>query len=152
MEANRDYLNKIKTLQKKTNRSLIQCKQALDESEKDINQAIMWLRKRGVIQSPSKNEFLKSCATLSRDWAEGFLSTAQDSGELSKYYNSGQIDIIQENYFSWNILGVPGVCPFLIFEKDLEHTTDDEEVELIGEVEELYNNAVSQLLPNYIQK
>lgn len=105
----------VKKLQKKTGLALHVCKKALDESGRDFDQALALLKGNGLIQGLSKKEILDRCTALANEWALDFLETTRETGELPKYHTAGRIHVIQDNFFSWYVIGVPGRCPYLVF-------------------------------------
>jgi hypothetical protein len=151
LSEKKSILEKIKVLQGKTGLSYQVCKNALDKNELDMDRSILWLRESSIIQFVSKNELIKKCSSSAVGWAKGFLETTLESGELKTYYESGELDIIQSNYFSFYIAGIPGNCPFIMFKEELKYFTDQENDEFNEEVVELYNKMVEQYLPEYIQ-
>ena len=119
----------IKLLQKRTGASLQVCKKALDESENDIDKAILFLRENNLVQAISKKELIKKCSDYAIEWAESFLELTFETGELQQALESGELDTIQENYYNWYIVGHRGSCPYLTFEKELQFLTDRQKVE-----------------------
>ena len=97
-----------------------------------------------------KDGILAKCKELAHEWALDFLDSTNETGELQRYYEKGNISTIQENFYMWYISGHTRDYN-LLYEDDLKTLADDERVELADEVIE-YNEAVESLLPTYIKK
>jgi hypothetical protein len=143
---------KIKLLQEKTGLSLDIIKKALDNSQRNVDQSLVWLRENKFLTYLSKKDILQKCADMADNWAEDFLASTQETGELQKYHSAGRLHVIRDNFFSFYVIGIPGRDPFLIFKDDLELLTEPEDDQFSEELKDLYENAVDRLLPLYIKK
>ena len=58
-------IEKIKKLRSKTNVSLIECKEALVKTDGDIDEAIIFLRTKGILKAQNKNLRKTTCGLIS---------------------------------------------------------------------------------------
>ena len=86
--SNKDLLDNIKKLRELTGVGFKDCKSALDESKGDIEQAIEFLRKKGIAKASKK---------MSRTASEGLALVKSENGETAIIEINSETDFVAKN-------------------------------------------------------
>ncbi len=86
--SNKDLLDNIKKLREMTGVGFKDCKNALDESNGDIEKSIEFLRKKGIAKASKK---------MSRTASEGLALVKEDEGKISLIEINSETDFVAKN-------------------------------------------------------
>ena len=86
--SNKDLLDNIKKLREMTGVVFKDCKNALDESNGDIEKSIEFLRKKGIAKASKK---------MSRTASEGLALVKEDEGKISLIEINSETDFVAKN-------------------------------------------------------
>ena len=86
--SNKDLLDNIKKLREMTGDGFKDCKNALDESNGDIEKSIEFLRKKGIAKASKK---------MSRTASEGLALVKEDEGKISLIEINSETDFVAKN-------------------------------------------------------
>ena len=86
--SNKDLLDNIKKLREITGVGFKDCKNALDESNGDIEKSVEFLRKKGIAKASKK---------MSRTASEGLALVKEDSGNISLIEINSETDFVAKN-------------------------------------------------------
>lgn len=140
----------LKILKEKTELSLQVCHEALKSSQYDVDSALLFLREKNILPTFSKQEIIEKCQTFTRAWANDFLETTSDSGELLEYYKNGSLETIRDNFYEANIMGIPETDFNILLKEELKFLTSGEKEQLESDIKSFYDKAVKTLLPKFI--
>ena len=81
--------NQIKELRNKSGAGMLDCKKALEENNSNIEDAIAWLRKKGLASAGKK---------AGRDTSEGVIATYIDGNNATIIELRSETDFVGKNY------------------------------------------------------
>ncbi len=86
--SDKELLNNIKKLRELTGVGFKDCKNALDDTKGDIEQAIEYLRKKGIAKASKK---------MTRTASEGLVLVKEDKGQISIIEINSETDFVAKN-------------------------------------------------------